>query len=178
MMNFRSDNEAGAHPLIIEALGRAFTSGSASSFGEDEWTQRAERRLREVFKPDLVAFPVVTGTVANALSLACCTPPWGAVYCHPTAHIGVDEANALQFYTSGAKLCPLDGQAGKIDPKNLVGDPRQTVRAPPRRAIDRVDEVADPPGDRAQFPDWPLSERGLRAGSRSVGACMQRQIPC
>jgi hypothetical protein len=29
-MNFRSDNEAGAHPLIIEALGRAFTSGSAS----------------------------------------------------------------------------------------------------------------------------------------------------
>jgi threonine aldolase len=120
-MNFRSDNEAGAHPLIIEALGRAFTSGSASSFGEDEWTGRAERRLRTVFdNPDLVAFPVVTGTAANALSLACCTPAWGAVYCHPTAHIGVDEANALQFYTSGAKLCPLDGPAGKIDPKNLA----------------------------------------------------------
>ena len=106
MMNFRSDNEAGAHPLIIAAVGRAFASGSPAAFGEDEWTRRVEQRFREVFdKPDLLAFPVITGTVANALSLACCAPPWGAVYCHPTAHIGVDEANALQFYTSGAKLC-------------------------------------------------------------------------
>ena len=120
-MNSRSDNEAGAHPLVIEALGRAFARTSASSFGEDEWTRRVERRLREIFdKPDLVTFPVVTGTVANALSLACCTPAWGAVYCHPTAHIAIDEANALQFYTSGAKLCPTDGPAGKIDPNNLA----------------------------------------------------------
>ena len=34
--------------------------------------------------------------------------------------IGVDEANALQFYTSGAKLCLIDGPAGKIDPNNLA----------------------------------------------------------
>jgi threonine aldolase len=117
MMNFRSDKEAGAHPLIIAAVGRAFASGSPASFGEDEWTRRVERRLREVFdKPDLLAFPVITGTVANALSLACYTPPWGAVYCHPTAHIGVGEANAVQFYTSGAKLCLVDGPSGKTIP--------------------------------------------------------------
>lgn len=35
MMNFRSDNEAGAHPLVIDALGHAFASGSPASFGED-----------------------------------------------------------------------------------------------------------------------------------------------
>jgi len=121
MMNFRSDNEAGAHPSIIEALSRAYGSGSAKSFGEDAWTRRVEHRLQEVFdNPNLAAFPVVTGTVANALSLACCTPAWGAVYCHPTAHIAVDEANALQFYTSGAKLCPIDGPAGKIDLDRLA----------------------------------------------------------
>ena len=121
MMNFRSDNEAGAHPLIIAAVGRAFASGSPAAFGEDECTRRVEQRFREVFdKPDLLAFPVITGTVANALSLACCAPPWGAVYCHPTAHIGVDEANALQFYTSGAKLCLIDGPSGKIDPDDLA----------------------------------------------------------
>ena len=74
-MNFRSDNEVGAHPSVIEGVARAFTSGSAFSYGADEWTQRVERRLRELFdKPDLVAFPVVTGTAANSLALACCSP--------------------------------------------------------------------------------------------------------
>jgi len=56
MMNFRSDNEAGAHPSIIEALSRAYASGGAKSFGEAEWTQRVEHRLREVFdNSDLAA---------------------------------------------------------------------------------------------------------------------------
>ena len=67
MMNFRSDNEAAAHPLIIAVVGRAFASGSPAAFGEDEWTRRVERRFREVFdKPDLLAFPVITGTVAGS----------------------------------------------------------------------------------------------------------------
>ena len=102
-------------------MGRAFSSGTAPSYGADEWTQRVERRLRELFdKPDLVAFPVATGTAANVLSLACCTPSWGAIYCHPEAHIAVDEANAPEFFTAGAKLCPIGGPAGKIDPKKLA----------------------------------------------------------
>ena len=126
-MNFRSDNETGAHPLIIEAVGRAFTSGSAFSYGADEWTQRVENRLRQIFqKPDLVSFPVATGTAANVLALACCTPPWGSIYAHPTAHIAVDEANAPEFYT-GAKLEPIDGVAGKIDSKKLANALAQPV---------------------------------------------------
>ena len=57
-MNFRSDNEVGAHPSIIEAVSRAFSSGSAFSYGADDWTQRVERRLRELFdKPDLRGLP-------------------------------------------------------------------------------------------------------------------------
>jgi threonine aldolase len=126
-MNFRSDNETGAHPLIIEAVSRAFTSGSAFSYGADEWTQRVENRLRQIFqKPDLVAFPVATGTAANVLALSCCTPPWGSIYSHPTAHIAVDEANAPEFYT-GAKLEPIDGPAGKIDSKKLANALAQPV---------------------------------------------------
>ncbi len=120
-MNFRSDNEAGAHPAIIEAVARAFTSGSAFSYGADQWTEKVEHRLREIFdKPDLRAFPVITGTASNALALSCCTPPWGAIYCHPVAHIAVDEANAPMFYSGGAKLCPIDGPAGKMDPRKLA----------------------------------------------------------
>jgi threonine aldolase len=120
-MNFRSDNEAGAHPTIIEAVGRAFASGPAFSYGADQWTEKVERRLREIFdKPELVAFPVATGTAANSLALACCAPSWGAIYCHPASHIVVDEANAPEFFTSGAKLCLIDGSAGKIDPRKLA----------------------------------------------------------
>jgi threonine aldolase len=120
-MNFRSDNEVGAHPAVIEAVGRAFSSGSAFSYGADEWTQRVESRLREIFdKPDLVAFPVVTGTAANSLALACCTPPWGSIFCHPTAHIAAEETNAPEFFTSGARLFRIDGPTGKIDPRKLA----------------------------------------------------------
>lgn len=120
MINLRSDNEVGAHPLIIEAVSRAFSSGSAFSYGNDEWTQRVERRLRDIFeKPDLVAYPVTVGTAANVLALACCTPPWGSIYCHPVAHIAAEETNAAEFY-SGARLVRVDGEAGKIDPKKLA----------------------------------------------------------
>ncbi|MCF8533498.1 MAG: low specificity L-threonine aldolase [Reyranella sp.] len=127
-MNFRSDNEVGAHGSIVEAVSRAFSGGTAPSYGDDDWTHRVERRLRDLFeKPDLVAFPVATGTAANVLALACCTPPWGAIYCHPDAHIMVDEANAPEFFTAGAKLCPIDGPAGKIDARKLASALAQPV---------------------------------------------------
>ncbi len=120
MINLRSDNEVGAHPAIIEAVGRAFSSGSAFSYGADEWTQHVERRLRDIFeRPTLVAHPVITGTAANSLALACCTPPWGSVFCHPSAHIAAEETNAPEFFTSGARLFRVDGAGGKIDQRRL-----------------------------------------------------------
>lgn len=127
-MNFRSDNEVGAHPKILEAVTRAFSGGTAHSYGADDWTHEVERRLREIFeKPDLIVFPVATGTAANALALSCCTPPWGSIYCHPEAHIQVDEANAPEFFASGAKLVPIAGPAGKMDTKALADALAQPV---------------------------------------------------
>jgi threonine aldolase len=120
-LNFRSDNETGAHPAIIEAVSRAFSAGPVHSYGADSWTQKVEHRLREIFdKPDLCAYPVATGTAANVLALASCCPPWGAIFCNAASHIAVDEANAPQFYTGGAKLTYIDGPNGKIDPKKLA----------------------------------------------------------
>ncbi len=120
-MNFRSDNEVGAHPAIIEAVSRAFSAGPVHSYGADEWTQRVEQRLRDLFeKPDLVAFPVVTGTAANSLALACCTPPWGSIFCHPNSHIAEEETNAPEFFTSGARLFRVEGPSGRIDRRKLA----------------------------------------------------------
>ena len=146
-MNFRSDNEAGAHPAIIEAVSRAFSAGPVHSYGADEWTHKVERRLREIFeKPDLVAHPVATGTAANSLALACCTPPWGAIFCHPASHIAVDEANAPQFFTSGAQLALIDGPAGKIDLRRLaeaLAQPVYGVVHHPQPAVVSVTQASE-----------------------------------
>jgi len=126
-MNFRSDNEVGAHPLIIDAVSRAFRAGPVHSYGADEWTQKVEQRLRDIFeRPDLVAYPVTVGTAANVLALACCTPPWGSIYCHPVAHIAAEETNATEFYTGG-RLVRIDGPSGKIDPRKLADALAQPV---------------------------------------------------
>ena len=112
-----------------------------------DWTVRVEERLRELFdKPDLVAFPVATGTAANVLALSCCTPPWGAIYCHAQAHIVVDEANAPEFFTAGAKLCLLDGAAGKLDARRLaqaLAEPVYGVVHHPQPAAVSITQVTE-----------------------------------
>ena len=114
-MNFGSDNQAGVHDAILDAL-RDANSGAAAAYGHDDWSGAAERRLRDVFECDLAAYLVVTGTAANALALAACCPPHGAVVCHAEAHITTDECGAPELFTGGAKLLGVRGAAGKLTP--------------------------------------------------------------
>jgi threonine aldolase len=117
-MNFCSDNVTGASPEILAALSAA-NGGALASYGSDKLTERVEARLKEIFETDLAAFPVATGTAANALSLSLLTPSWGAIYCHQDAHIAVDECGAPEFYTGGAKLVDLPGEHGKLTASQL-----------------------------------------------------------
>ncbi len=114
-MNFGSDNVSGVHDAILDAL-RDANSGTAVAYGHDDWTARAVARLRDVFECDLSAYLVVTGTAANALALAACCPPHGAVVCHHEAHIATDECGAPEMFTGGAKLLGVRGPAGKLTP--------------------------------------------------------------
>lgn len=113
-MNFRSDNEAPVAPEIMEALARA-NSGADHSYGADAATARLQGQFSDLFETEVAVFPVITGTAANALSLAQSAPPYGVVYCHRESHIHTDECNAPEFYTGGAKLHALDGAHGRID---------------------------------------------------------------
>jgi len=112
--NFCSDNVAGASPAILDALTQA-GSGSVMPYGADPITAKVEARLCEIFETDLTAYLVATGTAANALSLSALCPPYGAIYCHPESHANLDECNAPEFFTGGAKLVTIDGVDGKID---------------------------------------------------------------
>lgn len=118
-INLASDNVAGAAPEILAAIASA-AGGRVPSYGGDEITARLQDRLSEVFERRVAAFPVPTGTAANALALATFTPPWGAVLCHREAHVSVDECGAPEFYTHGAKLLLADGAHGKLTPQTLV----------------------------------------------------------
>lgn len=117
-MNFTSDNVTGAAPEILEALVAA-SSGPTPSYGEDPLTARVSEKLSALFDREVAAFPVATGSAANALALAALAPPYGAVYCHEMSHVNTDECGAPEMFTAGAKLVGLPGAGGKIEPATL-----------------------------------------------------------
>lgn len=118
VINLASDNVAGAAPEILAAIARA-ADGRVPSYGADAATKGLETRLSEVFERRVAVFPVPTGTAANALALATFTPPYGAVLCHREAHVAVDECNAPEFFSHGAKLILAQGDHGKLTPATL-----------------------------------------------------------
>ena len=117
--NFGSDNVAPMAAEVMEALARA-NHGAAPSYGADALTSRLTEVACALFETELAIFPVTTGTAANSLALATLTPPYGAIYCHETAHILLDECGAPEFYTGGAKLIGLPGTGGKLTPETLA----------------------------------------------------------
>lgn len=118
-MNFKSDNEAPAHPRILDALIEA-NRDFATAYADDRWSRRLDDAFSDLFETRCRVLPLATGTAANSVTLAALTPVWGAVLCHRQAHIHCDEGGAPEFYTHGAKLMPLDGDAGKLVPEGLA----------------------------------------------------------
>ena len=114
-MNFISDNTVGASANVMAAIAAA-NDGSASAYGTDIWTQKAESRFAEIFEHEVAVFLVTSGTAANALALASITRPWGAVLTHEESHVADDECGAPEFFSDGAKLIGLPGAGNKISP--------------------------------------------------------------
>ena len=114
---FASDNAAGAHPAVIDALVAANT-GHALAYGSDTWTAEAEARLRDLFGPTSEAYLVWNGTGANVMALATMVQPADCVVCTNWAHIAVDETGAPER-ALGAKLLTLDAPDAKLVPAQL-----------------------------------------------------------
>ena len=112
---FASDNWAGAHQEVIDAIVAANT-GHAPSYGADDWTNRFDDIMRQHFGADARAFPVLNGTGANVLALQSALPRWGAVVCADTAHINTDETGAPEK-TGGLKLLQVPTPDGKLTPE-------------------------------------------------------------
>lgn len=123
--SFASDNVSCACPEVMDAVVAA-NSGIADSYGQDTYSITLEATLSDIFETEVKVFPVVSGTVANALALSALTPSYGKVFCHELSHINTDECAAPEFFTGGAKLIPISSDDGKITPEKLTSVIRGT----------------------------------------------------
>ncbi len=114
---FASDNAAGAHPAVIQAVVDA-NQGHALAYGADAWTDEALARFRDLFGPATETFLVWNGTGANVMALTTMAKPADCVVCTEWAHIAVDEGGAPER-TVGAKLLTLPSPTAKLVPEQL-----------------------------------------------------------
>jgi threonine aldolase len=109
---FASDNNAGVHPDILDALGKV-NQGHQVAYGDDPYTQEVLFRMKKLFGGQAEVFLVFTGTAANVLGLSAATFSHNAVICPDTAHIHVDECGAPEKFT-GCKMLTVKTPDGKL----------------------------------------------------------------
>ncbi|WP_049560227.1 threonine aldolase family protein [Nonomuraea sp. SBT364] len=122
--SFASDNHAGVHPAILDAM-TAANPGDARAYGDDTWTADFGRHVKDVFGPRAEGFPVLNGAGANMVGLALMLGRYDAVICPDTAHIAGHETGAAERLL-GTKLITIPTPDGKLRPDDLAG-PRSTI---------------------------------------------------
>jgi threonine aldolase len=116
--SFGSDNHAGTHPAILQAVIEA-NVGDAVAYGADDWTARARASLRSAFRTEGEAFFVFNGSGANILGLSALLRRHEAVICADSAHINTDECGAAERLL-GTKLLHVPAPDGKLSPELIA----------------------------------------------------------
>lgn len=117
--DFASDNHAGAHPDMLDALAAA-NDGHVPSYGSDPWTEKLQATVRGHFGESARAWPVFNGTGANVVCLAALSShPHEAVICTSDAHINTDECGAPERL-AGLKLLTVDTAHGKLTADDIA----------------------------------------------------------
>ncbi len=131
--SFGSDNHAGAHPAVLQAIGAA-NAGDTVAYGDDPWTRRVADQLAAAFGAQGGVYFVFNGTAANVFGLSLMLRPYEAVICPEGAHLDVDECGAAERML-GSKLLPVPAPFGKLTPELVatrLGGLRDTHRVQPR----------------------------------------------
>jgi len=110
--SFASDNNAGVHPKILEAVAAA-NRGHVVGYGDDSYTAEAIENFKRHFGRDIDVFIAFNGTAANCLGLKALTETYQAIICADGAHIYTDECGAPEKFT-GCKLIPIPAPDGKL----------------------------------------------------------------
>jgi threonine aldolase len=115
---FASDNYAGVHPEVLQALAAA-NGGHQIAYGDDDYTHRLRQLVAAEFGSAAEVYPVFNGTGANVVALTAALPRWGAVVTTATAHIHNDEGGAPER-VSGLKLLVVASPDGKLTPELIA----------------------------------------------------------
>jgi threonine aldolase len=117
-MFFASDNWAGAHPKVAASLA-SHAAGFEPAYGSGALDQKVAEKFSAIFERQVAVFFVATGTAANSLSLTAYTKPGGISFSHRESHMIEDECGAPEYLSGGARLNPVDGALGRIEPASL-----------------------------------------------------------
>ena len=133
---FASDNYAGICPEAWAAMELA-NRGSASAYGEDEWTRRAADAFRDLFDADCEVFFVFNGTAANSLALSALCQSYHSIICSSSAHVETDECGAPEFFSNGSKLLAAQTANGKLTRQAVVAlaTSRSDIHFPKPRVV-------------------------------------------
>jgi threonine aldolase len=112
---FASDNYAGVHPAVFEAMA-AVNDGHEIAYGDDTETAKFDQVVKENFGRKALGFPMFNGTGANVVALQAATHRWEAIICADTAHINSDEGAAPEKM-AGLKLWTVPTPDGKLTPE-------------------------------------------------------------
>lgn len=115
--NFASDNNSGVHADIFKVLQTA-NIGYEKAYGDDIYTQEAEKTFKNFFGKDSETFFVYNGTGANVLALKSLTNSFNSVICSEQAHIYLDECNAVENIL-GIRLSTIKTTDGKLKVKDI-----------------------------------------------------------
>ncbi|MFF4198195.1 threonine aldolase family protein [Nonomuraea sp. NPDC001831] len=115
--SFASDNHAGVHPDILNAM-TAANQGDAPAYGDDTWTSTFEHKIKETFGPTAEGFAVLNGAGANMVGLALMLGRYDAILCADTAHIATHETGATERLL-GVKLRTIPTPQGKLHPDDI-----------------------------------------------------------
>lgn len=130
MKMFKSDNNSGIHPKILESIINA-NNGHDNAYERDRYSIEAKKMIAELFNQDVDVYFVTSGTAANVIGLSSLLKPFQSIICPDTAHINVDECGSLERFSS-SKIVTTPNRNGKIVKEDIepylqsIGDEHQS----------------------------------------------------
>src|ERR1041385_3074221 len=114
---FASDNYAGVHPDVMQALMDA-NNHHAPAYGNDAYTAKAQELFKRYLGENAETFFVFSGTGANILALDVVTKPFQSIIAAESSHIVNDECGAIEKIT-GSRISTIATSDGKLTPKGI-----------------------------------------------------------